>query len=365
MTASTHTNSPQKRVAILIDGGFEDSEFLVPHTALSHTQAEVIVLGPRMNEEYKGKRGKISVQPDATMTEVRSEDFDAIYIPGGHAPDRLRRHDQAVRLVMDAMAQNKLIASVCHGPQLLIEADQLRDRQATGFRSIRKDMQNAGVTYVDEPVVVDGNLITARRPGDLPLFTVTLLGYLDLAIEGENMLPAADDRDYEWWQLGEQWGGSSRQDILNVLNTALVGERYTQSAFRQYAEKIEEGEAKFIFAKVIAAKEGHIEQLEIRMRQLGERVSWQAIGSEALATLQNWLQSNDETELMRRALGDLQTGAIDANRFAGQLTDPQTCEILDRIAGNLSELEERVGDLYRARLGGDAKPPMPTTVAIG
>lgn len=364
MTASTQNNSSSKRIAILIDGGFEDSEFLVPHTALNRTNADVVVLGSRMNEEYKGKRGKISVKPDATTTEVLSDDFDAIYIPGGHAPDRMRRNDQAVRLVMNAMAQGKLVASICHGPQVLIEADQLRGKRATGFHSIRKDMQNAGATYADEAVVVDGNLITARRPGDLPLFTVTFLGLLGLIVEGE-ALPAPDELNYEWWQLGERWGGSSRQEILNVLNTALVGERYTLSAFRQYLEKVDDAEAKLIFGKVISAKERHVEQLEIRMRQFGEQVSWQGIGSEALATLQNWLQSSEETELMRRAIGDLQTGAIDADRFSGQLTDPITCELLDRIASTLTQLEERVGDLYRARLGSNVEPPMPTTVAIG
>jgi protease I len=363
MTASAQ-NTHTKHIAILIDGGFEDSEFLVPHTALSHTDAQITVLGNRMNEEYKGKRGKVSVQPDATTTEVLSDDFDAIFIPGGHAPDKIRRNDQAVRLVMNAMAQGKLIASICHGPQVLIEADQLRGRRATGFRAIRKDMQNAGATYVDEPVVVDSNLITARRPGDLPMFTVTLLGLMGVIVEGE-ALPAPTELEYEWWQLGERWGGSSRQDILNVLNTALVGERYTLSAFRQYLEQISDAEAKLAFGQVISAKEIHIEQLEIRMRQFGEQVSWQAVGSEALATLQNWLQSNNETQLMRRAIGDLQTGAIDADHFSGQLTDPRTCDLLDRIASTLTELEERVGDLYRARYGSNVEPPMPTTRAVG
>jgi protease I len=352
-----------KRVAILIDSGFEESEFLVPYTALNRTSAIVTVLGSRMNEAYTGKRGKVSVQPDATLAEVLSDDFDAIVIPGGHAPDRIRRNDRAVRLVMDAMAQDKLVAAVCHGPQVLIEADQLRGKRATGFASIRKDIKNAGATYVDNSVVVEGNLITARRPGDLPLFTLMVLSYLGLTVEGE-ALPTPTEEGYEWWQLGDRWGGSTRQDILNVINTALLGERYTQSAFRQYTEQTTDVSARMILADVISTKESHIEQLEIRLRQFGERVSWQAIGSEALATLQNWLQSNDETAILRRALGDLQTGAIDAARFASQLTDPITCDLLDQIANNLTALEDRLGDLYRARQGRLAEPPLPTTVAI-
>lgn len=364
MTSSMPQKPYGKRVAILIESGFEDSEFSVVHNALSRTSAHITVLGSRMNEEYKGKRDKASVKPDATTTEALPEDFDAVYIPGGHAPDRLRRNSHAVRFVKDAIAQGKTVATICHGPQLLIEADELQDKQATGFRSIRKDMENAGATYMDNAVVVDGNLITAQRPADLPLFVVTLMGLLGVAIEGEK-LPEPTDHGYEWWQLGEQWGGSSRLDILNVLNTALVGERYTQSAFRQYVEKVNDVDAQQLFSDVITAKEQHIEQLEIRLRQMGEQPTWQAIGSEALATLQSWLQSNDENELLRRALGDLQTGALDADHFAGQLTDPKTCQILDQIATTLMSLEARVGELYRARLGSSAKPPMPTTMAIG
>lgn len=368
MTVSTDNGSTTKRIAVLVENGFEDSEFQVPYTALKRAGAEVVVLGSRMNQQYRGKRNRVTIQPDATTTEVLSDDFDAILIPGGQAPDHIRMNDRAVQMVMDAMAQGKLIAAVCHGPQVLIEADQLRGKQATGFRAIRKDIQNAGATYVDEPVVVDENLITARRPGDLPLFTTTLLSYLGLTINGET-LPDAATEDYEWWQLGEHWGGSTKQDIINVINTALVGERYTLAAFRQYVEKLADSndpEMQYVFANAIAVKEQHVESLEIRLRQLGEQVSWQAVGSEAFATLQNWLQSsNDKSDLLRRALGDLQTGAVDATHFSAQLTDPKTSDILDRIARNLTQLEERIGDLYRARSGRNVQPPMPTTISVG
>jgi len=362
MTYSTQNGTTTTRVAILIEEGFEDSEFKVPYTALSRTNAEVVVLGTRMNEEYRGKQGKVSIKPDATTTEVLSDDFDAVIIPGGHAPDHIRVNDQAVRLVINAMAQGKLIAAVCHGPQVLVEADQLRDKQATGFRSIRKDMQNAGATYIDEPVVVDGNLITSRRPGDLPMFTTMILSRLGLPMD--ETLPDPADETYDWWELGAKWGGSARQDIVNVINTALVGERYTLGAFRQYKEKVSDVEANVVFAEVMTAKESHIQRLETRLRQFDEQVSWQAVGSEAFATLQGWLQSSNEQEILRRALGDLQTGLVDATRFSAQLTDPVTSHLLDRIAGNLARLEERVGDLYRARSGGNVEAPLPTTMAV-
>lgn len=353
----------RKRVAILIENQFEDSEFQIPYTALQQANATITVVGSRMNDEYNGKRGTVSIQPDATATEVRSEDFDAIIIPGGSAPDRMRRNQNMVRLVIDAMAQQKLIAAVCHGPQLLIEADQLRGKRATGFISIRKDMQNAGASYLDDSVVVDENLITSRRPGDLPLFTTMVLVQLGLSVE-DVILPDAGDRSYEWWQLGEQWGGSSRQDILNALNTAILGERYTISAFQQYSERSTDVEAKVVLSEAIATKQHNMQLLEQRLAAFGEQVTWQTLGSEAFATLQNWLQANDNNlAILRRALGDIQTGLIDAAHFSGQITDPFTAEVFDQIHENLSRLEQRLGDLYRARAGERVQPPMPTTIA--
>jgi hypothetical protein len=90
--------------------------------------------------------------------------FDAVIIPGGMAPDKMRRNPNTVGFVQDAMQQGKLVAAVCHGPQVLIEGDLLRGKQATGFIAIRKDMINAGANYIDEPLVIDGNLITSRQP---------------------------------------------------------------------------------------------------------------------------------------------------------------------------------------------------------
>ncbi len=163
-----------KRVALLIESHVEDAEFLVPYTALKEAGAEVTVLGSRMNEKYAGKQGKLTREADATTTDARPEDFDAVIIPGGMAPDRMRTNMKTVRFVERAVELGKLVAAVCHGPQVLIEADLLKGKRATGFRAIRKDMQNAGANYEDAPVVTDGNLITSRRPGDLPVFTTAI-----------------------------------------------------------------------------------------------------------------------------------------------------------------------------------------------
>lgn len=359
---STNANKPV-RVAILIENHFEDSEFKIPYTALKQAKADVVVLGSRMNEEYQGKRGKVSIKPDATPTEMRSEDFDAIIIPGGSAPDNIRANPNAVRLVMNAMAQNKLVAAICHGPQVLIEADQLRGKQATGFRSIRKDMENAGATYINEPVVVQDNLITARQPGDLPMFTVTLLTQLGLSLEGTT-LPESTDLNYEWWKLGEAWGGSKRSDLVNALNTAITGEQYTAKAFEQYAQRASDLELKTVLQEVCTTKQNHIQRLESRLAAFNEKVSWQAIGSEVYASLQSLLQSSNEVDILRRAIGDLQTGVVDTYHLCGQLTDPKTVSIIADIEENLAKHEQRLSDLYRARLDNRVQPPMPTTIAV-
>ncbi|MBV9959089.1 MAG: DJ-1/PfpI family protein, partial [Acidobacteria bacterium] len=124
------------KVAILVEKNFEDSEFQIPYTALQEAGAEVTVLGSRVNEKYAGKQGKVSIKPDATTTEMRAADFDAVIIPGGMAPDTMRTNMKTVRFVADALEQGKLVAAVCHGPQVLIEGDLLKGRRATGFRAI-------------------------------------------------------------------------------------------------------------------------------------------------------------------------------------------------------------------------------------
>src|SRR3712207_409828 len=110
------------------------------------------------------------------------------------APDRMRTNMKTVRFVQQAFGQGKLVAAVCHGPQVLIEGDLLRGKRATGFRAIRKDMQNAGADYTDEPIVADGNLITSRRPSDLPIFTAAILRRLNLTLRNV-ALPDEGDLD--------------------------------------------------------------------------------------------------------------------------------------------------------------------------
>ncbi|HYP53439.1 MAG TPA: DJ-1/PfpI/YhbO family deglycase/protease [Pyrinomonadaceae bacterium] len=355
-----------KRVAVLVESNVEDSEFQIPYAALNEAGAEVTVLGSRVNETYTGKQMKLSVKADATTTEARAEDFDAVIIPGGMAPDRMRTNMKTVRFVERAFEQGKLVAAVCHGPQVLIEADVLRGKRATGFRAIRKDMENAGANFENEAVVEDGNLVTSRRPGDLPIFTATILRRLGLSAKGAP-LPDASDASADWWQLAEGWGGSTKAEIVDAVNTALRGERYALSAFEHYAEATADAEMKGVFNEIVGAKRRHIGLLEARLASLGGQESMQAAGGGAWATLKSWLQSNNDVAVLRRALGDLQTGVVDAFNLSTQLTDPVTTAIFDEIEIELAKHEQRVADLYHARLGAaEAKPASPTTrAAVG
>jgi protease I len=360
---AANLTSGTKRVAFLIENHVEDAEFTVPYTALTEAGAEVVVLGSRMNEKYMGKQGKLTREADATTTDARPEDFDAVIIPGGMAPDRMRTNMKTVRFVQRAAEQGKLVAAICHGPQVLIEADLLRGKHATGFRAIRKDMQNAGATFEDAPVVTDENLITSRRPGDLPFFATAILRRLGLRVKGPD-LPEVHDDNFDWWSLAEQWGGSTKTEIIDGINTAIRGERYAMEAFEKYADKATDAEIKAAFKEIQASKAQHVALLEARLGALGGKEDMQAAGSGAWATLKSWFQSSDDMALLRRALGDLQTGVVDAFNLSVKFTDPATCAIFDKIEIELAKHEQQIADLYHARLGDNtAKPAQPTTGA--
>lgn len=352
----------QKRVAILVEKNFEDSEFQIPYNALKAAGAEVTILGSRMNETYQGKQGKASIEPDGTTTEARANDFDAVVIPGGMAPDTMRTNMKTVRFVEDAVNAGLLVAAVCHGPQVLIEGDLLKGKRATGFRAIRKDMQNAGADYVNEPLVSEGNLITSRRPSDVPIFTAAILRRLGLSVEGKE-LPDPANVKADWLTLAEEWGGSSKSEVVDAVNTAIRGERYAVTAFEHYAEKATDAGLRSLLDEIRESKQAHIAQLEARLGELGEKESFQAAGSGAWATLKSWLQSSDDLSILRRALGDMQTGVVDTNNLLNTLTDPTTAAIFEQMEEELSKQEQRLADLYHARTGKEAEAAEPTTGA--
>ena len=164
-----------KRVALLVEDKFEDLELTGPLTALRAAGATVTVVGPTAGAQFKGKRGEAVVTSDLAAGAARMKDFDAVVIPGGYAPDKMRMRHAMVDLVRDAMELGKPVAAICHGPQVLISANVLRGRTLTCWPSIAIDVKNAGGLYVDKPVVEDGNLITSRKPDDVPVFSDAIL----------------------------------------------------------------------------------------------------------------------------------------------------------------------------------------------
>ena len=164
-----------KRVAMFVEDEFEDRELTGPLEALRAAGATVRLVGPAAGAEYKGKRGTAVVKSDIAAGAAKVKDFDAVVIPGGHAPDKMRMRHAMVDLARDAMEAGKPVAAICHGPQVLISANTLRGRTLTCWPSIAIDVKNAGGLYVDKPVVEDGNLITSRKPDDVPMFSDAII----------------------------------------------------------------------------------------------------------------------------------------------------------------------------------------------
>lgn len=164
-----------KRIAILAEEDFEDSELIEPLRSMKNAGARVVIVGTGSKENYRGKRGNASASVDITADKVKAEDFAAVIIPGGYAPDKMRRNPDMVELVKKAYELGKVVAAICHGPQLLISANIVRGRKVTSCPSIVVDLENAGAEWVDAPVVQDGNLITSRKPADLPRFNKAII----------------------------------------------------------------------------------------------------------------------------------------------------------------------------------------------
>lgn len=166
-------SSSAKRVAMVIAPNYEDIEATDPKEALEKAGADVIIVGIEKGE-VKGKKGA-TLEATETFDTVSVDDFDMLVIPGGGAPENLRIDDGAVAFTRRFTESGKPVAAICHGAQLLISAEVLQNRTLTAVNKIRDDVRNAGGNYVDEELVVDGNLITSRTPKDLPAFNDTIV----------------------------------------------------------------------------------------------------------------------------------------------------------------------------------------------
>jgi len=167
----------EKKVIILVEELFNVFEFWYPYYRLKEEGAEVTVVGSGSAEVYTGKPGT-QAKADVSADKVSAENFDGIIIPGGYAPDMMRRYPAMVNLVKDFFQSDKLIAAICHAGWMLVSAKVLSGRKATSFFSIKDDMVNAGADWMDQEVVVDGKLVTSRVPDDLPAFMRAVIDIL-------------------------------------------------------------------------------------------------------------------------------------------------------------------------------------------
>ena len=167
-----------KKVIILIEEMFNIFEFWYPYYRLKEAGADVTVVGSGRTDVFNGKPGT-EFKADVAADQVAADEFDGVVIPGGYAPDMMRRYPAMVDLVKQMSAQNKLVAAICHAGWMLASADVLKGKKATSFFAIKDDMVNAGAEWLDAEVVVDGNLVTSRTPDDLPAFMKAIITFLE------------------------------------------------------------------------------------------------------------------------------------------------------------------------------------------
>lgn len=162
---------------MLVDNVYQEMEVWYPLYRLREAGAEVITVGATAGATYTSKLG-YPVHCDKSYDEVSASQFDGVVVPGGYAPDHIRRHAKANQLVHDIDAQGKLVAAICHAPWVLCSANMLKGRKATSFFAIKDDVIHAGAQWVDAEVVVDRNLVTSRKPDDLPAFCRAMISVL-------------------------------------------------------------------------------------------------------------------------------------------------------------------------------------------
>lgn len=176
-----NSNLKNKNIAILAEDQYEDLELWYPLLRMQEAGANVVVVGMPDLRTFESKHG-YPVNADAVASDVSAEDFDAVIIPGGYAPDRMRRHQAMLDLVRSLYEQGKVVAMICHAGWVPISAGIMDGKRVTSVSSIRDDLVNAGAEWVDEEVVQDGNLISSRGPKDLPAFCRAIIAAIQETI---------------------------------------------------------------------------------------------------------------------------------------------------------------------------------------
>jgi len=166
------------KAAVLIDNEYQDAEAIYPYYRLQEASLDVDLVGPQANTNYQGKYG-YTLTSDKSASDINVADYEAVVVPGGNAPDKMRIKESMIKIIQEAEQKGKVIAAICHAMQLLIEADIVDGKDATCYKAVKVDLQNAGGNYHNKEVVVDENLVTSRTPDDLPAFMRETLKLLE------------------------------------------------------------------------------------------------------------------------------------------------------------------------------------------
>jgi protease I len=166
-----------KKIVLLAENFYQELELWVPYYRLKEEGADVAIVGTGSSQTYTSKHG-YPVEVNKEAGQIDMSDYDGVVIPGGYAPDLMRRYPEMVKIVREAYHQGKMVAAICHAGWMLVSAGILKGKRVTGVSAIRDDLVNAGATYVDAEMVRDGNLITSRKPDDLPAFCREIVNVL-------------------------------------------------------------------------------------------------------------------------------------------------------------------------------------------
>ena len=167
------------KIAFIVDEMFEDSEFKFPYDHVKDAGHDAVIVGLEAGKKLEGKKGEETITSEVSVSDVSPSDFDALVIPGGYSPDKIRSNADMVNLTREIANAGKPVAAICHAGWMLAEADLVKGKTVTSWPSIKTDLINAGANWVDQEVAEDGNIITSRKPDDLEVFTKTLLSQVE------------------------------------------------------------------------------------------------------------------------------------------------------------------------------------------
>ncbi len=252
-------NLSGKRAVVLVEDQYQELEVWYPFLRLRGAGVEVQVVGTGSATTYKGKYG-YPIEADVAADTVQAKDIDAVIIPGGYAPDRLRRYPEVLKLVRDAFDAGRVVAAICHAGWVLISAGIAKGRKLTSFSAIKDDLVNAGAIWVDEEVVQDGNLITSRNPLDLPAFTDAIIAALG---------------EVEAGGLESVSGGT---DALEALRMAIRAEEAAKRFYSMAEKRTEDPEAKNIFHRLAQDEERHRALVQDEYNRLTMNPDWDRHG---------------------------------------------------------------------------------------